>query len=252
MPINTEFFYPSSEFPGYTVVSYIDDDYLNLSKSHRTKLALARDNKITLERKRELDPMYYHRKVTAETTIAAARRARRNPRVATKLSYEPEYWENSSSYYDEKSCTHIENYYCKGCMHYVKPKLMIGTVCKHCADLVPTFGSQVWDPVMIDKRLRDEHGALIEKKRVRPKFSNEAVRLAKVAAADVYQIKPFDAEFIKIAVSKRVERGLTQEQLAHLVNRPVGDIKRFEAGQMQFEAALKSQLMWKLELSKSK
>jgi hypothetical protein len=250
MPINTEFYYPDPQFSGFTIASYIDEDYKNLPSHKLAQLENARDRKRALERKRELDPVYYQRKVTAETMIAAACRARRDPKLALKLAYEPEYWEKSSSYYDARECEHVENYFCKGCQRYVKPKLMHGTVCDHCDRLIPKFGTQSWDPVVLDKRLRDEHGVVIDKKRVRPKLSNEAVRLAKVDAAEVYKLKNFETAFIKNVVLKRIERELTQEQLAHLVNRPCSEINRFESGQLQFDAALKSQLIWKLNLSK--
>ena len=244
----TRFFHSDKEDPSFTTVTYIDPHRVVPNEHELKKLTAARDRKMDIERARACDPLYVYHKCDAEHQICWARRIRRDPKYATHLAYETPYWEPTD--YDDVK--HDENPTCPGCYRYVKAKLMAGPVCTYCRALpIPYLQGQNWDPVIVDNRPRDEYGNMIDSRGgPRPKRSAEAIRLAKVEA-ETYVAKQFDPEFIKSVILRRNERYMTQEEVAHMVNRQISDIKRFELGEMTFDAALKSQLMWKLGLASS-
>lgn len=243
---NTRFFHADSEDPSFTVVTYRDPFTKKPTAEELLKRDAARDRKMDLERKRSSDLLYVYHKCDAEHQIGWAQRIRRDPKYAIHLAYEPQYWESSDYDYVKG----VDHPCCPGCNRFVRAKLMTGPVCTYCRALpIPYPQGQNWDPVIVDNRPRDEHGNVIDRRRgPLPKRSTEAVRLTKVDA-ETYVAKKFDPEFIKSVVLRRNERGLTQEQVAHMVNRHVSDIRKFEMNEMTFDAALKSQLMWKLGLA---
>lgn len=244
----TRFFHADSEDPSFTKVTYVDPHRVKPTEAELKKFTAARDRKMDTERARACDHLYVYHKCDAEHQIGWARRIRRDPKYAARLAYETPYWEYSN--YDD--VRNVENPTCPGCYRYVKAKLMTGPVCTYCRALpIPYHQGQNWDPVIVDNRPRDDHGNVIDHRRgPRPKRTAEAIHLAKVDA-ETYVAKKFDPEFIKSVVLRRNERHLTQEEVAHMVNRHASDIKRFELGEMTFDAALKSQLMWKLGLASS-
>lgn len=238
------FCYPCSEFPGYTYVNYTSPRRAWLTDSDRKTLADNFDDKIYQEQKRMNDPVYVHRKANAEHNIGWARRIRRDPRYLKLVSLEPHYWEE----YPTDSSV-----YCQGCQHYIRRSLIRDSVCKYCMNLpIPVPEGQNWDPLILDSRPRDEHGNLIDRQHAqksgRPRMSDEAIRLSKVDSAEIYISKKFDDSFINTVVKKRLEFKLTQDELAQMVNRSVKDIRSFEKGELAFDPALKSQLVWKLEI----
>jgi DNA-binding XRE family transcriptional regulator len=58
--------------------------------------------------------------------------------------------------------------------------------------------------------------------------------------------RQFDPEFISDVTAARNYRGMTQRDLALLVNVSENEIKAFEAGKLMYNGALRATLLWKL------
>ena len=110
---------------------------------------------------------------------------------------------------------------------------------------VPYYPHQNWEPCMVDKRSnRDRYGDQVFSDR--HKIARQGVA-ASATEDDVQAPQRFEPGFIQRMVKARLSHNLTQEQLAQQVARPVNDIQRFEKGELIYDRALKSQLIWKLE-----
>ena len=101
-------------------------------------------------------------------------------------------------------------------------------------------------PVVFDRRPRDENGNLLDVATIeRRKTTDKSRRMRKVENAaneGNYKLQRFRPEFIKQVKQSREEMGITQSQLANMINRPESDIRDLERGTLTYEPALKSLL----------
>lgn len=260
----SRFFYPDPDESGWTVVSYINPDHVVPSNpKHRAEFLkerdrrdLARDAKMDRDRKRSNDMHYVYVREHLNHCRQWAQRIRRDPRYAHMLAYEPEYYIYNPSDYQISS---RDLQWCGGCERYVYPKYMTSILCTHCMALpIPMSSSQNWNPVIIDKRvsgegvgevLRDAYERHSRGKH-RGKTGPSAAKIERAAEdGALAPLKTFTPEFIRSVVDARLKKELSQEALAMLINRTVGDVSLFERGDLPFDPALKSQLAWKLELA---
>ena len=74
-------------------------------------------------------------------------------------------------------------------------------------------------------------------------------KIEQSAEEGAFEVRKFDQEFIDRVKQARASQGLTQEQLAKLINRHATEIAHFERGDLPYEGALKDVLHNKLGLS---
>jgi len=81
------------------------------------------------------------------------------------------------------------------------------------------------------------------------KERREARLIEQNAEAGNYHTKKWDPDFISQVVNIRNRRGLSQKDMALLMNVTEGDIHHFERGELQYNPGLHSQFMWKLGMA---
>lgn len=259
----SHFSYPDPTNPGWTVVSYINPAHTVPSDPRRkaeflekrARFNLMRDSKMERARIRANDMHYAYVKTHMDHCRLWARRIRRDPKHALALAYEPEYFIYSPS---DDQISSLGLLWCDGCERHVYPKHMTPILCTHCMDLpIPMSSSQNWNPVIIDKRthggevLRGAYERMV-RGRSGPRTTTGPAASKIEHAAEVGALAPpkqFTEDFIQRVVAARLKKGLTQETLAALINRKTADITLFERADLAFDPALKSQLMWKLDLA---
>lgn len=277
------FYSQDPEDSSFTLVSYKNPKMSGLSR--RDIQNLKRDKSIRARREARLmrDPMYVYRKNQEEYTLFWIRRLRKDPRVANPN--EPSFCspltkdlikivtnEKGERQAVTKTIRVARN--CPGCIQNVPLQYFHrGIACQFCLDLpIPVIQGQSHEPVIFDKRQRDADGNIVStRSRITRTSGNDwrrrttnntgrhgptesqATKIERqIDEEGVFERKVFNKDFIKKVIDRRLERSLTQEAIASMINRTVGEVKKFEKGELDFDAAMKSQLIWKLELSSNK
>lgn len=114
-----------------------------------------------------------------------------------------------------------------------------------------------WNPDAMPTILRKEGSgptvavarANVQVNRQKGKSAAELNKVERNAEEGNLKTRAFTRDFIELVRTARVQRDMSQGDLAKEVNVLEGDIKRFEKGELMYDGALKSLLTWKLGLA---
>ena len=219
--VNTKYYRPDSrpDCEGFTYVSYRNPKWETQTREDRKQRALAEKRRLWRQSERERDPMYVHRMQQREHEEFWSRRLERDPRY--------------------RDCDRVP---------------------------IPSFPHQNWEPVMVDNRKRDENGDVIGARRRRPPGANRRERqgnrsrhqktqaqqaqVERQADEGSFKRRLFDRAFVERVKNARINKKMKQDDVAMLVNCTLKEIQQFEKGEMEFDAGFKSQLIWRLDMSK--
>lgn len=115
-------------------------------------------------------------------------------------------------------------------------------------ELDSSLSHQDWTPVVFHKKRDRPTSASPTISQLEPKHK----RALGEDNPETFQQKSFDTEYIRTVVQKRMEKKLTQKQLATQIAVDVSIIQRFEQGKEVYDGALKHKLNRALNITHAK